>query len=217
MYKSQFGQDKYLEDNIFKGFKSGTFVDVGAHDGISINNTLYFETMHNWKGINIEPNPTVYGKLVKNRPACMNLCCAVSELNGQEVEFLCNTGYTEMLSGIKTKFDPRHLYRIAKENKMHSASTETIKVMSRSLASIFEEHNVQHVHYLSIDVEGGEFDVIRSINFDKVYIDVIGFENNYIDCSKPIVKYLQDKGYLILAVATDIFMIHSKSSFIPKK
>ena len=43
MYNSQDYQDKYLEENIFKGYKNGVFIDVGAHDGISINNTLYFE------------------------------------------------------------------------------------------------------------------------------------------------------------------------------
>ena len=40
MYYSQDNQDKYLETNIFKGFKNGFFVDVGAHNGKSINNTL---------------------------------------------------------------------------------------------------------------------------------------------------------------------------------
>ena len=43
MFYSQCNQDKYLELNIFKGFKNGVFVDVGAHDGLSINNTYYFE------------------------------------------------------------------------------------------------------------------------------------------------------------------------------
>ena len=43
MFYSQDGQDQYLEKNIFKNFKNGFFVDVGAHDGVSINNTLYFE------------------------------------------------------------------------------------------------------------------------------------------------------------------------------
>ena len=43
MFYSQDKQDKYLETNIFKGYKNGFFIDIGAHDGKSINNTLYFE------------------------------------------------------------------------------------------------------------------------------------------------------------------------------
>ena len=42
-YKSQYNQDSYLENQIFKGYKNGFYVDVGAHDGLTINNTLYFE------------------------------------------------------------------------------------------------------------------------------------------------------------------------------
>ena len=60
MFHSQYGQDEYLEKTIFKGYKNGIFVDVGAHDGVSINNTLYFEKNHNWTGINIEPIKNIY-------------------------------------------------------------------------------------------------------------------------------------------------------------
>ena len=42
-------------------------------------------------------------------------------------------------------------------------------------------------------MEGVEFEVIKSINFDKVFIDVIAFENNYIDKSIPIINYLFKK------------------------
>jgi len=42
MFYSQCEQDKFLEETVFKGHKNGFFVDVGAHDGVSINNTLYF-------------------------------------------------------------------------------------------------------------------------------------------------------------------------------
>ena len=63
MFYSQDNQDSYLENNIFKGYKNGFYVDVGAHDGVSINNTLYFEK-NNWSGINIEPIKKVFDNLV---------------------------------------------------------------------------------------------------------------------------------------------------------
>ena len=46
-YFSQFNQDRSLENCIFKGFKNGVFMDIGAHDGIDHNNTLYFEVNNN--------------------------------------------------------------------------------------------------------------------------------------------------------------------------
>lgn len=213
MFHSQFQQDELLEQFIFKGFKNGFFIDVGAHDGVSLNNTLYFEKQNNWNGINIEPIPSVFKKLTDNRKNCTNLNCAISLQNGT-ADFLLNTGYTEMLSGLKENYDSRHLNRLTHENEQYSAHTEIVKVPTRTLESICDEHDIKRIHYLSIDVEGAEFDVIRSINFDKIFIDVIEFESNYPDTSIPIVKYLEEKHYVLLSTqCIDIFMIHTDSIF----
>jgi FkbM family methyltransferase len=212
MFHSQDNQDKYLETNIFNGYKNGFYVDVGAHDGITINNTLYFEKNNNWSGINIEPIKKVFDKLVINRPNNINLNCAVCNNDG-ETDFLCNTGYTEMISGIKDNFDIRHFERLQRENIQHHSITELIKVETKKLETILHEYDISHINYLSIDVEGAEFEVIKSINFDKVFIDVIGFENNYNDVSVPIVEYLQNKGFIIIHKSLDIFMINKMSIF----
>ena len=212
MYYSQDKQDKFLEEEVFKGYKNGIFVDVGAHDGLSLNNTLYFEKFNNWTGINIEPNLEVYDKLEINRPNSINIKCAVCNKDG-ETDFLSNTGYTEMLSGIKDNYDERHVQRLIYENSVTGAITKTIKVITKKLETIFSENNISKVNYLSIDVEGAEFEVIKSINFDKVFIDVIAFEDNYTDVSIPIVKYLENKNYIIIHKSIDIFMIHKDSIF----
>ncbi len=212
MFISQDGQDKYLETNIFKGYKNGFYVDVGAHDGISINNTLYFEKNNNWTGINIEPIKKVFEKLVINRPTNINLNCAVCNNDG-ETDFLCNIGYTEMISGIKDNFDKRHFDRLQSENQEMGSTTEVIKVKTKKLETILDENNIKHINYLSIDVEGAEFEVIKSINFNKVFIDVIGFENNYYDVSIPIEEYLKNKGFITIHNCIDIFMINKMSIF----
>ena len=86
-------------------------------------------------------------------------------------------------------------------------------MLKKELETIFDENNVSNINYLSIDVEGAEFEVIKSINFDKVFIDVIGFENNYDDVSVPIVKYLENKGFITIHSSLDIFMINKISIF----
>lgn len=212
MFHSQYKQDALVEEKIFKGFKNGFFVDVGAYDGKHINNTLYFEENNNWKGINCEPLPDIYERLIKNRPSCINLQLAVSETEGEQI-FVKNEGYSEMLSGLKTNYDKRHYERLTEDQKRFGGSTNEIKVKTRRLETIFEEYGVKRVHYLSIDVEGSEFSVIKSIDFNKVFIDVIQFENNYEDLTEPIIEYLNDKGYELLFKYADIFMIHRKSEF----
>lgn len=211
-FYSQFEQDSYLENNIFKEYKNGFFMDVGAHDGIHINNTLYFERNNNWTGINVEPIKSVYDQLINNRPNCINLNCAVDEDDGT-AEFICNKGYTEMISGLKNHYHPDHAARLNHELAYQGGSTEIIQVPTKRIETICDEHNIKHINYLSIDVEGAEFAVIKSINFDKLFIDIIAFENNYNDASVPIVNYLLSKGYLCINKSADIFMIHRKSIF----
>lgn len=75
--------------------------------------------------------------------------------------------------------------------------------------------NIKHIHYLSIDVEGAEYEVIKSINFNKVFIDVIGFENNYPDVSEQIINYLLHNNYQKLDYNKgDIIMINNNSMFL---
>ena len=212
MFNSQHKQDMLLELSVFKGYKNGFFIDIGAHDGVTINNTLYFEKYNNWSGINIEPIKKVYDKLVVNRPNSININCAISNNDGT-AEFLSNDGYTEMLSGLKDNFDPRHLERLQKENNQMGSTTQTITVITKKLETICDEYNIIHINYLSIDVEGAEFEVIKSINFDKIFIDIIEFENNYDDTSGPIIQYLENKNYIIIHKSLDIFMIHENSIF----
>jgi FkbM family methyltransferase len=209
---SQWGQDIYFEKNVFKGFKNGTFMDIGAHDGISLNNTLYFEKKHNWIGINIEPIKEVYDKLIVNRPYSINLNIACSENEGT-FEFINTIGYAEMLSGLKDDYDKRHLERLNREIKENGGHIEIRKVPTQRVESICEEYGIKHIHLMSIDVEGAEFSVIKSINFDKVFIDLICFENNYSDVSKLIIKYLEENNYKLIYQGEDIYMINKKSQF----
>jgi FkbM family methyltransferase len=213
-FYSQDKQDEILETHIFKGYRCGYFVNIGANDGKTIDNTLYFEETNGWNGINIEPIPETYQKLILNRPHCINLNCAIDTENG-EAEFLCNKGYTEMISGLTKYYDYRHDMRRQAENHHYGSHTEKIMIPTRTLESIFDEYKIKEINFISIDVEGAEFSVIKSINFDKVFVDVIIFENNYPDVSIPIIEYLQNKGFLQLnREGMDIIMAHKNSKFL---
>jgi FkbM family methyltransferase len=221
MYHSQVGQDKYLNENVFIFKENGFFVEVGASDGVKLSNTLFFEESMGWNGICIEPNPSAYRDLCINRE-CVAYDCAVDIEDGQ-VEFTKNVGYTEQLSGITKYYDPRQVNRIAEWVDgnaddggivPNSGSSEVIQVKSRRLSSIFHECQVTEVDYLSIDVEGAELPVIQSIDFDEVFVHVIGFEANWRESAPPVIEYLSHHGFEHLAnVSHDVFMINQKSEY----
>jgi FkbM family methyltransferase len=162
---------EFVIDNIL-GRKQGLmYVDVGANDGLIVSNTAYMELDLGWNGICIEPHPEAYYKLEKNRN-CKKYNCCISDIYG-EVDFLVVYGYAEMLSGIKSEYDPRHIDRINSEVAKHGGSLNTIKVKSRTLNSILKENNITHIDYLSIDTEGSELSVLKSIDLDKYIVSVI--------------------------------------------
>ena len=49
----------------FINFKDGFYVDCGANDGVNQSTTWYFENQLSWKGILIEPIPSVFDELKK--------------------------------------------------------------------------------------------------------------------------------------------------------
>ena len=57
---SQLGQDRYLLENFFRGKRGGVFVDIGAYDGQTFSNTLFFERSMAWTGLCIEPLPSAF-------------------------------------------------------------------------------------------------------------------------------------------------------------
>ena len=104
------------------------FVDIGANDGMTFSNTMALEKSNNqkWRGICIEADPEVYSLLKKNRPNAFNYNIALCDKDG-EVEF-CSIKGPQMLSGILSEYDPRHMERIKREIQQQCGKADTITI-----------------------------------------------------------------------------------------
>lgn len=192
-YQGQFDQDKWVNENIFKNRRNGTFLDIGAHKGIGGNNTYFFEYQLGWKGLCIEGNPKMWKELDENRPNATNIHgCAYKER--KMVEFRINNGPTETLSGIEDKFDPRHVNRIKREQVQNGGDSELVQVQAYTITELCEEHDMKVVDFVSLDVEGSEIDVLEGIDFDKIHINVLTIENNYWDDAR-VRNFLMTRGF----------------------
>lgn len=192
-FYSQYGQDDHLYEKLFRDKTDGFFVDVGASDGVTISNSYFFEKFLGWNGICIEPRVSIIEELRKNRTCFIENVC-ISDTNEDEVEFLEICGYGQGLSGMKKKYDPRHVNRIKEDLKAHTESTSEVrKVKTVRLDSLLEKYNITHVDYLSIDVEGAELDIIKTIDFGKITITALTLENNYND--PAIRSFMDSKGF----------------------
>lgn len=194
-YHSQYGQDIFVSEYLGHR-RNGFFVDVGASDGVTFSNTCHFERVLGWRGLAIEPLPETFLKLKANR-TCTPINACISGENAL-VRFMALDGYTEMLSGIVSTFDARHRARIDEELASHGGAKREINVASFTLKSILEQHNVHEIDYLSVDTEGSELAILRSIDFKTARIRVISVENNYVD--SDIWRLLTRQGYRLAAV-----------------
>ena len=205
-YYSQYRQDKWLHENLFLDKRSGTFVEVGADDGIDKSNTKFFEESLAWSGLCVEPSPRRFELLSKNRTCvCENYAIAATE---DRVDFMDISGYGKGLSGIVDSYDPKHRDRIEEEMKNpDNRGYELIQVPTIPLSALLEKHAIYHVDFCTVDTEGSEFQVLKSIDFDRFQFDVILVENNYDDNS--VRDFLTNSGFAFKAkVGIDDVFIH---------
>ena len=170
---SQAGQDKIIKNHFFQNNKNGFFIEIGAYDGIIGSNCCHFEKFLNWEGIAIEASKIQYDKLKNNRK-CKTVNKAISN-KIKDVEFVeVIEGLTQM-SGINNENNTA--IEIINNNK--NSKTKISKITTTT----FEEEiksNLE-IDYLSIDIEGEELDLLKSIDFNKYTIKVISVENNVPD------------------------------------
>ena len=152
---------------------------------------MFFERHRGWSGICIEPGPEEFDKLNTNRKST-NVNACVSDYNG-ESEYTYIKGYSMMLSGLSENYNFSHQQRIHSEVTHYGGEVNKIMMPVRTLQSILDEAGVSDVDYCSIDTEGSELNIVRSIDFEKTNIKIFSIENNYGDTS--IKEYLESKGY----------------------
>lgn len=208
-YYSQCEQDKYVNETFFKDKKNGVFVDIGAHSGIEISNTYFFEKELGWTGICVEPIPDMFEELKQNRECiCVQGC--ISDHDGK-AQFIKFSSPNEWFSGLSDKYNPNQIKNL--EN-YGVRDHELIEVDCFLLNDLLDEYNITHIDFLSIDTEGGEFDIISTIDFSKYQIDVITIEDNFNDTR--FIPFLKRKGFkFVKKLEQDLIFVNNK--FLRKK
>ena len=171
-YVSQAGQDAIV-DRLFRSKRGGTFVDVGGYDGFTGSNSYFFEAWRGWSGVLVEPVPAQLAKAKADR-RCPCLGLAVAASNGSADFIEVQQGYTQM-SGLADSYDPSLLATV-RDRESHAE--QTIKVETRRLSDLLTDQGIEHPDFISLDIEGGEIDVLSDFPFDRHRVAVWAIENN---------------------------------------
>lgn len=201
-YVGQYRQDAIV-DQLLGRMTAGVFVDVGAYDGVTLSNTYFLEKARGWTGVCFEPNPAVFEQL-KAKRSCVCENVGVGPQPGQ-LPYLKVSGYAEMGSGLVDRYDPRHLQRIEREIVQHGGSKEELSIPVVSLNDYLLNHGLTQIDFCSLDVEGGELAILRSLDFSQLMIRIIAVENNYWE--QDTRQFLRSQGYALIRVAVtdDLF------------
>ena len=187
---AQVGQDIAVGD-YFEWKTGGYFIDVGAWDGIDISNTYMFEKHLGWNGICIEPLPSAFSALEKNRASvCVKV--AAYSVNDLEIEFVESGNISGIVQNYIASNVPAHL--------MYALHGNKIKVKTKTLADIMNEHKTPNfIEYLSIDTEGSELEILRGIDWIRYSFGYISVEHNSVEPRRSQMRqFLEERGYKYL-------------------
>ena len=181
-FYSQMGQDKWVSETVFPGVKNGFFLDVGSGDGTIISNTKALE-QKGWTGICIDANP----RNMQDR-TCQIFKEVVSNETGKRVKFWAHPD--DWAGIVDTLGDPEAIKDILKTAPLVELTTVT-------LADILERANApRFIHYVSMDIEGGELSALKGFPFDKYQIGALTVEHNFEEPRRSEIKALMEShGY----------------------
>lgn len=171
-FHAQFGEDSWLASNLPLP-KKGTFIEVGAYDGISSSNTYYFEKQ-GWTGLLVEPDLEIAARCQKNRSNPV-IACAI--------------GSFAKVDWFKIRDDDRGQSGL-------EAMGRAILVPIVRLDELMNMSGLIQLDLLSIDTEGTELDAWNSIGSYRPKVVIL----EYLTWGKPprdekIIWVMEQMGY----------------------
>jgi FkbM family methyltransferase len=172
--------------------REGTFVELGASDGLNQSNTAWLEANRGWRGILIEPIPEVYEQCVRNRPlATVVNCACVSDDYSEPTVEMVYAGLMSIVRGARSSEETDEAW-ISLGEELQQVTRYTCIVPARTLTSVLDEHDVRRIDFLSLDVEGYEREVLQGFDVDRFRPRHVLVEESRPD---GVGEYLTNHGY----------------------
>jgi FkbM family methyltransferase len=194
---SQSGEDlivKYIFDVI--GINNPSYIDVGAHDPFLFSNSALFYK-NGSRGVNIEPDPNLFKNFMDKRIDDININVGIAE----KPDLL---NFYIMHPPTLNTFSKEEADRVSEEGDYHIKEIKKVEVCN--INSIIDDYcNGSFPDFLSLDVEGLDFEIIKSIDFNKSSPKVICVETISFSTSgqgikdKKMIDYIISQGYMLYA------------------
>lgn len=200
---SQKGQVRFVLHNCFdyenNGLKrNGFFVDLAAAHPKRLSNTYFLEKKLSWNGILIEANP-YFAQLLREQRSTIVVESAIASQTGLVARFRIDNNELGGLVGDSYDNNPN-----TRGDQLKKASI--IEVETMTLMEVLDTHNAPFLmDYLSLDIEGAEWEALKNFDFDKYKWKCLTIERPPLDLD----LLLDENGYIqVHHVQYDTFYIH---------
>lgn len=197
--------------------RNGFYIELGANDGLSQSNSLFFERYRGFTGILIEPAPSNYLACVRNRSPKNKIFCNAC-VSSEYQEKYVDLEYADLMSvSVNLKLDLPDIEKHLLEGSNFMKRSERkykFGAIARTLSDIIYEADAPKcIDFLSLDVEGAELEVLRGIDFSAHRINYILVEARNIEA---VGKFLHTKGYEIVEKLSPHDYLFKLSNFFGK-
>ncbi len=153
---SQNYEDVILQ-RVLRNVSRGFYIDVGSGHPVHDSVTYHFYKS-GWSGINIDPLETYLDAYQTSRPRDINLNVAASDFEGEIILFASEIdGWSTTIP----KVAMGHLNLVGVTNQEQRVSCLTLNQICEKYAKQKE------IHFLKIDVEGGEKEVLLGLDLSR--------------------------------------------------
>ena len=171
-----------------------TYLDIGAHHPWSLNNTMLFYK-RGLTGINIEPDPVLFQDFIKYRKRDININKGIGFNKNSEVADFYIMSYKAL-----NTFSKEEAEKIDREGNVKIETIKQVEIININ-ELLLKHYSNKPLDFLSIDVEGLDLDILKSIEFEKYKINIICVETvEYLKANdtkkkNSIKEFLFSKGY----------------------
>ena len=182
IYSQNLEQNYILE--YFKD-KRGTFIDIGANDGLTLSNTRALVEL-GWRGVFVEPSPMAFEMLKKNYEGLKGFYfyqVALGDHNGNAILQESSSLLTSADVGLVSTFEASEMQRF---NKICTYEPVTVKMYKWK--TFMNRLQVKTFDFISLDVEGFELHILPDMDLSKTSLVCIehnghpGKKRAYLEC-----------------------------------
>ena len=207
-FHAQFGEDIVLKGFLLKNISDGFFVDVGCFHPRKYNNT-YKLYKKGWRGINIDLDELKIQAFKMLRPEDCNVLAAVSDKESTVTVY--DFDFFSVISTVDEEVAQKSENKIKWEKEIKTQTLSSIIDSSRFAG--------RQIDVLSVDVEGHDLNVLKSLDFEKYHPKIILVESHLMNIDlimkSDLFLFLKEKGYdFINWVGLTLFFVYPNNDIL---